>query len=191
MGFQIRNLYFPLFCFDVFLIRCLQVSQTLTGIAISFNTNVITFSNRKREINYPRRLDEKLTKNGVLLNEIKLSATGRVLMIEGPDAGKFQLIKFAKRSCWLNIFITKSKSILTKNVIYRKCLEAMGPFKRSVAQFCVSFNRNSRDSSVSKSATRSSMFQASNKKFFCQYPNSFCFHLYNILGEGRQAFISF
>ena len=59
------------------------------GSAISVSTKCENFSNRKRENNYLRRYDKKLTKNGVALNEIKLSATGRVLMIEGPDAGNF------------------------------------------------------------------------------------------------------
>ena len=33
---------------------------------------------------------------------------------------KFQLIKIAKRSYWLNAFLTKSKSILTENVLNQR-----------------------------------------------------------------------
>ena len=102
---------------------------------------MISFSNRKMENNYPRRLDEKLTKNGVALNEIKLSATGRVLMIDGPDAGKFQLIKFAKRSCWLNIFLTKSTSKLTKKCNIENVLRPWGPLNVPSDSFLSVFNK--------------------------------------------------
>ena len=46
--------------------------------------------------------------------------TGRVLMLEGPNAWKFQPIKIAKRSYWLNASPTKSNSILTENVLSQK-----------------------------------------------------------------------
>ena len=40
-------------------------------------------------------------------------------MLKGRMLGKLQPIEIAKRFYWLNTFLTKSKSILTENVLFQ------------------------------------------------------------------------
>ena len=59
------------------------------------------------------------------------------------NAGKFQPIKIAKRFYWLNAFLTKSKSVLTENVLNQlKIIEIIkiGGFNRNTIQIIIKIN---------------------------------------------------